>query len=154
MADDRDILFMREAINEAKKALDIDEVPVGAVAVAGGKVIAGAHNIREKTNNPLGHAEILLLQKLSSNLSSWRLNDVSVYVTCEPCLMCAGALLQARVGKLVFGCLDPMAGACGSLYNVVQDERLGRTIPLLAGVLENECAGLLSDFFRSKRGGK
>ena len=145
---------MQAAIAEAKKAAAIDEVPVGAVAVIDDKVVLRAHNIREKTHNPLGHAELLLLEKLSKREKSWRLTKATVYVTCEPCLMCAGALLQARIPHLVYGCDDPKAGACGSLYNVVQDERLNHRIKVVSGVLEKECAKLLSDFFRQKRGSR
>jgi len=142
---------MQAAIAEAKKAAAIDEVPVGAVAVIDDKVVLRAHNIREKTHNPLGHAELLLLEKLSKREKSWRLTKATVYVTCEPCLMCAGALLQARIPHLVYGCDDPKAGACGSLYNVVQDERLNHRIKVVSGVLKEQCAKLLSDFFQKKR---
>ena len=107
------IKWMGEAVKEAQKAAKKDEVPIGAVAVAGDKVVMRSHNIRERTHNPLGHAELLLLEKLSKKQRSWRLTDVTIYVTCEPCLMCAGALLQARVRRVVYGCADPKAGACG-----------------------------------------
>jgi len=151
MIEKQHMVFMREAIAQARKAAAIDEVPVGAVAVINGKVVLRAHNIREKTHNPLGHAELLLLEKLAKREKSWRLTETTVYVTCEPCLMCAGALLQARISLLVYGCKDPKAGACGSLYNVMQDERLNHRIGVVCGVLEEECAGLLSDFFKMKR---
>ena len=146
-----DEFFMHEALNEAGLASAEDEVPIGAVAVLDGKIIARAHNIRERTKNPLGHAEILLLQKLIADQKSWRLDNVEVYVTCEPCLMCAGALVQARVKKLVYGCRDKKAGACESLYNVTVDKRLNHRIETTGGVLEKECASVLSDFFRKKR---
>lgn len=145
------IKWMGEAVKEAQKAAKKNEVPIGAVAVAGDKVVMRSHNIRERTHNPLGHAELLLLEKLSKKQRSWRLTDVTVYVTCEPCLMCAGALLQARVRRVVYGCADPKAGACGSLYNVMQDKRLNHRIDVESGVLAEQCAGLLSDFFRDKR---
>jgi tRNA(adenine34) deaminase len=151
MSQDKHIAFMQAAIAEAKKAAAIDEVPVGAIAVIDDQVVSRAHNIREKTHNPLGHAELLLLQKLARREKSWRLTKATVYVTCEPCLMCAGALLQARIPRLVYGCDDPKAGACGSLYNVIEDERLNHRIKVVSGVLEKECAKLLSDFFRTKR---
>jgi len=151
MSDKTHAKWMLQAIAEALKAAAMDEVPVGAVAVVGGKVVMRAHNIREKTHNPLGHAELLLLEKLAKKEKSWRLTEAAIYVTCEPCLMCAGALLQARIPMLVFGCMDPKAGACGSLYNVMQDERLNHQIEVVRGVLEDECAELLSDFFRRKR---
>ena len=143
--------YMREALSEARRALAEDEVPVGAVAVADGEVIARAHNVRERTENPLGHAEILLLEDLARRHQSWRLEKVTVYVTCEPCLMCAGALIQARVPKLVYGCRDPKAGACDSLYQVTRDQRLNHRIETVGGILEEECAELLSDFFKVKR---
>jgi tRNA(adenine34) deaminase len=143
--------FMREAIEEAKLSLAADEVPIGAVAVEGGDVIGRAHNVREATQDPLGHAEMLLIRDVSSRLGSWRLSGVTVYVTCEPCLMCAGAMLQARVKRVVFGCLDPKAGAMGSLYDVSRDERLCHRIEVKGGVLSDECAVLLSEFFKGLR---
>ncbi|MFH1874467.1 MAG: tRNA adenosine(34) deaminase TadA [Pseudomonadota bacterium] len=142
---------MQKALAQAKKAWAKDEVPIGAVAVVDGKIVARAHNIKESTHNPLGHAEILLLQKLTKKQKRWRLSDVNIYVTCEPCIMCAGALWQARIGKLYFGCSDPKAGACGSLYNVPEDKRLNHRIKTTGGILAKQCAQLLSDFFVAKR---
>ncbi len=156
---------MRAAIAEAGKAARMGEVPVGAVAVMDGRIVASAHNIRETTGNPLGHAEILLLHQLTNfplpleegqgegeaQLHSWRLTHVTIYVTCEPCLMCMGAVLQARIPRLVYGCKDPKAGACGSLYDVSNDARLNHRIDVTAGVLGRECGKLLSDFFHAKR---
>lgn len=150
-------IFMREAMSEAKLAAGKGEVPIGAVAVVddpstgSGQVIGRAHNVREATQNPLGHAELLLLQQLSSSQQSWRLTDVTIYVTCEPCLMCAGAMLQARIPRLVYGCRDPKAGACGSLYNVINDPRLNHRIEVTADVLAKECGNLLSGFFKTLR---
>lgn len=142
---------MHEAIAEARKAEALGEVPIGAVAVRGDAVIARAHNLRETTGNPLGHAEVLLLQSLADSSEDWRLEDVSIYVTCEPCVMCAGALVQARVAAVYFGCYDPKAGACGSLYNVLDDPRLNHQ-PICEGdVLGAQCGGMLSDFFRALR---
>ena len=146
-------IWMREAIAEARRASAEGEVPVGAVAVVGGEVIARAHNVREKTHNPLGHAELLLIEELARSQGSWRLEEVAVCVTCEPCLMCAGALLQARVPLVVYGCRDPKAGAMGSLYDVSNDPRLNHRIEVVPGVLEEECARLLSEFFRELRKG-
>lgn len=148
---DSDKAYMWEALNEAGQAFAEDEVPVGAIAVVHDKIIARAHNIREKTSDPLGHAEILLLQKMAAVHGDWRFEEVTVYVTCEPCLMCAGALIQSRIARLVYGCLDPKAGACGSLYSVTEDERLNHRIETIGGVLEKECGALLTDFFRKKR---
>jgi tRNA(adenine34) deaminase len=146
-----DNTFMTEALIEARRAFAENEVPIGAVAVFDKKVIARAHNVRERTSNPLGHAEILLLEKLAKEQKSWRLEDVTIYVTCEPCLMCAGALIQARIPRVVYGCRDPKAGACDSLYEVTRDERLNHRIETIGGVMEEECAGILSEFFRMKR---
>ncbi len=148
---DMDETYMHAALKEAQRAADENEVPIGAVAVKDGKVIARAHNVRERTNDPLGHAEILLIKKCARKLKSWRLEGVTVYVTCEPCVMCAGALVQARVTRLVYGCRDPKAGACASLYEVTRDARLNHRIETVGGVLEEECASMLSDFFRRKR---
>lgn len=143
--------WMSEAIKEAKKAFRKGEVPIGAIAVASGKIIGRAHNIRERTSNPLGHAELLLIEKLSKKRKSWRMEDATIYVTCEPCLMCAGAMLQARVPRVVYGCADPKAGAFGTLYDVSNDPRLNHRIEVKAGVLSEECAWLLSEFFRNLR---
>lgn len=146
-----DEFWMREAIAEARLAAEEDEVPVGAVAVIGDAIAGRARNLREKTHNPLGHAELILIEELARQQKSWRLEDATVYVTCEPCLMCAGAMLQARIPRVVFGCRDPKAGAMGSLYDVSSDQRLNHRIEVVGGVLEEECARLLSDFFRGLR---
>lgn len=142
---------MQDAILEAHKAAKLGEVPIGAVAVVGGQIVARAHNIRETTQDPLGHAEVLLIQQLSRNLKKWRLSDITIYVTCEPCLMCMGAMLQARVPRVVYGCKDPKAGACGSLYDVSNDARLNHRMEVTVGVLGEDCGKLLTDFFRAKR---
>lgn len=146
-----DEAFMKEAIEEAKAAAKIGEVPIGAIAVVGEKIVGRAHNIREKTHNPLGHAELLLIEKLSKKKRSWRLEDATIYATCEPCIMCAGAMLQARISKVVFGCADPKGGAFGTLYDVSNDPRLNHRIAVVRGVLADECASLLSDFFKGLR---
>lgn len=146
-----DVEWVRAAISEAQKAADIGEVPIGAVAVVEGQIVARAHNIRETTGNPLGHAEVLLIQDLSRHLNKWRLSEVTIYVTCEPCLMCMGAMLQARIPRVVYGCKDPKAGACGSLYDVSNDPRLNHRMAVTAGVLGEECGRLLTDFFRARR---
>lgn len=148
-ADER---WMRKALCEAQAALREGEVPIGAIAVSEKKIVGRAHNVREKTNNPLGHAETLLIEKLAEKRGSWRLEDVIIYVTCEPCLMCAGAMLQARIPKVVYGCADPKAGAMGSLYDVSCDERLNHKIEVTSGILEGECAAMLSRFFKELRG--
>jgi tRNA(adenine34) deaminase len=143
--------FMRVALNEAELASAEDEVPVGAIAVVDGEIVGHAHNIREKTANPLGHAEILLLENLARQSHDWRFEDVTVYVTCEPCIMCAGALLQARVSRIVYGCKDPKAGACDSLYELTRDTRLNHQIETIGGVLADECGRIMSEFFKKKR---
>lgn len=145
---------MAAALREAEKAAAKKEAPIGAVAVRDGKVLARAHNLRESKNDPLGHAEIYLISKLARKLKRWRLNDVAVYVTLEPCLMCMGALIQARVGRLVFGAMDPKAGACGSLYDLSGDARLNHRIEVARGVLKTECGDVLSRFFRNLRKSK
>lgn len=144
--------YIRLAIAEAKKAALTGEVPVGAVAVVRPHYLIGrAHNIREATGNLLGHAELLLLEKIAKKSGDWRLEDVTIYVTVEPCIMCMGALLQARIPRLVFGCMDPKAGACGSLYDLSGDKRLNHQIEVASGVLADECSQLLRDFFRGLR---
>jgi len=139
------------ALREAEKAFKKNEAPVGAVAVREGVILARAHNEREAGNDPLGHAELLLLKKVSKKLKSWRVGGVTIYVTLEPCLMCMGALLQARVSHLVFGALDPKAGACGSLFDLSQDQRLNHRIEVTRGVLGGECGKILSSFFKRLR---
>lgn len=142
---------MRASLAEAHKATKKREVPIGAVAVKDGRILARAHNLRESKNDPLGHAELILLSKLSRKLKSWRMLGVTVYVTLEPCLMCMGALIQARVPRLVFGALDPKAGACGSLYDLSRDGRLNHRIEVSPGLLADECGGLLTRFFKARR---
>lgn len=149
-----DTHFMTAALVEARLAGAAGEVPIGAVAVRDGQIIGRAGNIREATHNPLGHAEVLLIQSIASQQSSWRLDDVTIYVTCEPCIMCAGAMLQARVTRVVYGCADSKAGACDSLYQLLNDPRLNHRIPVTSGVLAAECGALLSDFFRKLRQGE
>ena len=139
------------ALAEAQAALAHDDVPVGAVAVLGGQVIASRHNERHLSADPTAHAEILALRDAAAALGSWRLSDVSLVVTLEPCPMCAGALVAARIGRLVFGTADPRAGACGTLYNLCQDPRLNHEVPVRAGVRAEACATLLTSFFALKR---
>lgn len=142
---------MREALREAAKAAKKKEAPIGAVAVKDGRILARAHNLRESKNDPLGHAELYLLSKLSRKLKGWRMIGVTVYVTLEPCLMCMGALIQARVPRLVFGAMDPKAGACGSLYDLSKDARLNHRIAVVSGVLGKECGDVLTKFFKALR---
>ena len=146
-----DIQCMQAALKEAQKAAQKNEVPVGAVAVYENKIIARAHNLRELKKDPLGHAELYLLSKISKKIKAWRMKGVTIYVTLEPCLMCMGALMQARVEHLVFGCWDKKAGACGSLYDFSKDLRLNHRIQVTSGILQEECAALLSEFFKHLR---
>jgi tRNA(adenine34) deaminase len=143
--------FMRLALAEADKAADKGETPVGAVLVVGSDVVAAAHNMRETWQDPVAHAELLAVREASARLGRWRLQDATLYVTLEPCLMCAGALVLARVGRLVYGCRDPKAGALGSVYDVVRDGRLNHTYRITPGVLEIECRTVLTRFFEQLR---
>ncbi len=143
--------YMRMALQEAAQAAREEEVPVGALGVYHEEIIAQAHNVRERDQDPLAHAEIAVISQAAKQLNSWRLEELIVYVTLEPCPMCMGALLQARVPKLVYGAMDPKAGACGSLYDLSNDDRLNHRIDVTRGVLAEECGQVLKDFFRSKR---
>jgi tRNA(adenine34) deaminase len=143
--------FMRMATEAAKIAQDNGDVPIGAVIIHKDRVIAKAYNQREQLNDPTAHAEIIALTQAAAALENWHLNGCTIYVTLEPCPMCAGALVLARIDRLVYGCADPKAGACGSLYNIVQDNRLNHRLDVTAGVLENECSQLLQDFFKLRR---
>ncbi|MDP6355895.1 MAG: tRNA adenosine(34) deaminase TadA [Planctomycetota bacterium] len=146
-----DEYFMGQALREAELAFEEDEVPVGAVIVFENRIIGRAHNQREQLNDPTAHAEILALTQASAELDSWRLNGTTMYVTLEPCPMCAGALVNARVDRLVFGCIDPKAGACGTLWNLVQSEKLNHRLQMSGGLMEEDCREILQRFFRMKR---
>jgi tRNA(adenine34) deaminase len=143
---------MALALVEARAASEEGEVPVGAVALIGGKVVAARHNEREGAADPTAHAEILALRDAASGAGGWRLSDLTLVVTLEPCPMCAGALVASRVDRLVFGAFDPRAGACGTHYNLCCDPRLNHEVPITAGVRADECATLLTSFFTEKRG--
>jgi tRNA(adenine34) deaminase len=145
--------FMRLALDEAANAASHGDVPIGAVAVRDGEVLAAAGNERELRGDPTAHAEILVLQAASQKLGSWRLEGTTLYVTLEPCPMCAGAIVLARLPRLVYATQDPRAGAAYSLYNIVQDRRLNHSVEMTTGVLEEEAAMLLRSFFEGKRGG-
>jgi tRNA(adenine34) deaminase len=142
---------MRLALAEAEKAVACGETPVGAVLVIGGEVIAAAHNMRETWQDPTAHAESIVLREAATRLGRWRLFDATLYVTLEPCLMCAGALVLSRVDRVVYGCRDPKAGALGSVYDVVRDGRLNHQYRITPGVLEADCGALLSGFFEKRR---
>ena len=148
---DRDEHFMRMALAEAEKALQEGEVPVGAVVVLGDAVIASAHNGPVGFKDPTAHAEILALRRAAAAEGNYRLAGTTLYVTIEPCLMCAGALIHARVSRLVFGAQDPKGGAVASLYRVLEDDRLNHRVEVTGGVLKEACSEILSRFFREKR---
>ncbi len=148
---DADERFMRKAIDAALIAEENGDVPIGAVIVYQNQVIGRAWNQREQLNDPTAHAEIIALTQAASFLKSWRLHGCTIYVTLEPCPMCAGALVLGRLDRLVYGCDDPKTGACGSLYDIVRDERLNHRLDVTSGVLAADCAALLHDFFRARR---
>ena len=143
---------MKIALREAQKAFDIEEVPVGAVIVHEGEIIAKAHNQRELLRDPTAHAEMIAITQAASHLGSWRLEDVTMYVTLEPCAMCGGAMVLARIPRRVFGAWDPKAGAAGSVIDVVQHSMLNHRVEVTAGVMENECGAILREFFARLRG--
>ncbi len=147
-ADDR---FMRVAIEAAGIAEENGDVPIGAVIVYENQIIGKAYNQREQLKDPTAHAEIIALTQAAAFLESWRLNGCKMYVTLEPCPMCAGALVLARLDRLVYGCDDPKTGACKSLYNIVQDERLNHKLEVTSGVLEEQCREQLQEFFARRR---
>ncbi len=144
--------YMRIALREAEKALEIQEVPVGAVIVHEGQVIAKAHNQRELLRDPTAHAEMIAITQAASHLQSWRLDNTCMYVTLEPCPMCAGAIVLARIPELVFGARDPKTGAAGSLMNILDHPRLNHRVKIATGVMEEECGAILRDFFVRLRG--
>ena len=146
-----DIYFMRMAIEEAALAFREGEVPVGAVLVKDGSVAARSHNCRESSHDPTGHAEILVIRSGAGGNDRWRLTDATLYVTKEPCVMCAGAMVNARLGRLVYGCRDEKGGAVHSLYNLLSDKRLNHQVEVVSGILEKECAEILKRFFRERR---
>jgi tRNA(adenine34) deaminase len=146
-----DEVWMMAALAEARRAAEIGEVPVGAVVVREGSVVGRGHNRRESDGDPLAHAEILAIRRAAAGIGDWRLLGCTMYVTLEPCAMCAGALVNSRVERLVYGAPDPKAGFCGTLGNLVQDPRLNHRLEVTAGVLEGECAALLRGFFASLR---
>ena len=146
-----DHLYMSLALDEARLAWLADEIPVGAVAVSRGRVIARGRNRKEEKGLALSHAEMEVIRDVSRKLGDWRLSEVTLYVTLEPCIMCAGALLQARIGRLVYGCPDPKGGAIESLYRLADDQRLNHRFPVRSGVFREESATLLQVFFRNLR---
>ena len=146
-----DLAMMERAIELAQNAATRGEVPVGAVVYRGEQILAEASNNREETRDPVGHAELLAMSEAGKVLHDWRLIDCTLAVTLEPCPMCAGAMVNARLDRVIYGASDPKAGYCGSLENIVTDKRLNHNLELSSGILENECSQLLKDFFKSKR---
>ena len=148
---ENDKKFMLKAFAEAEKSAALDEVPVGAVIVKNNKIIAKGHNLREKTHDPTSHAEIVAIRKACKKLNSWRLEGCTMYVTVEPCAMCAGTLLWTRIERIVFGCSDPKGGALGSSFELFKVKNINHHPEITKGILDVECAKLMQDFFRKKR---
>lgn len=148
---DRDEYYMQCALKEARRGYEREEVPVGAVIVKNGEILSSTHNASIHMNDPSAHAEIVAIRKASEKLNNYRLTGTTLYVTLEPCLMCAGALIQARIERLVFGAYDPKGGAVVSMFRILDDLRLNHHIAVSGGILELECGEVLSRFFREKR---
>ena len=146
--------FMKEAIRQAKKAAALDEVPIGCVIVCDGRIIARGYNRRNTDKNTLSHAELNAIRKASKKVGDWRLEGCRMYVTLEPCQMCAGALVQSRIDQVVIGCMNPKAGCAGSVLNLLQMDGFNHKVDIISGVLEEECSRMLSSFFRSLRARK
>lgn len=144
-------VFMQMALQQAEQAARSDEVPVGAVIVREGSIIAAAHNQREMLRDPTAHAEMIAITQAAEAVGGWRLEDCILYVTLEPCPMCAGAILQARIPVVVYGALDPKAGAVTSLYEMLNDNRLNHRCEVVSGILQDRCGQILTDFFRQRR---
>ena len=143
--------FMTIALKEAQKAYDKEEVPVGAIIVKNGKIISKAHNLKETKNDTTCHAEIMAIKKASKKLDAWRLNDCEMYVTLEPCPMCAGAIINARIGKIYIGTDDPKAGACGSVLNLLGEYKFNHTVQVEKGIMQKEAETILKNFFKKLR---
>ncbi|WP_293394881.1 tRNA adenosine(34) deaminase TadA [Peptoclostridium sp.] len=150
----QDIDYMREALKQAKVAYLMGEVPVGAVIVKDGRIISKGHNMKESLADPTAHAEMIAIKRATEALKGWRLSDCTMYVTMEPCSMCAGAILQSRMRRLVFGTKDEKAGACGSKVNLLQHDLFNHNVEIVDGVLESECSGILVGFFKLLRESK
>lgn len=147
-------IFMEEAIKEARLAEDIGEVPIGAVIVKHGEIIARGHNLREQGQVATAHAEVLAIEAANKEVGFWRLDDCTLYVTLEPCPMCAGAIIMARIPTVVYGAKDPKGGCCGTIYNLLKEPKFNHECALVEGILEEECGMLLTDFFRKLRAKK
>jgi len=143
--------MMSEAIAEARKAESLGEVPVGAVIEKDGVIIGRGHNLTETVKDPSAHAEMIAIRNAARELGGWRLLGCSLYVTCEPCAMCAGAIVLARIGKVYIGTMDPKSGACGSVFNIIQEQRLNHYTEIEAGIMQQECERMMKDFFKKRR---
>ena len=143
--------FMKEALKEARKAFELEEIPIGAIIVRNNEIISRGHNLRESTKDPTAHAEIIAIRRASEVLGGWRLTNCDLYVTIEPCPMCAGAIVMARINRLFIGSMDPKGGAAGSLFNIVDDDRLNHRAEVIYDVLGNECSDIMKEFFKKLR---
>ena len=148
------IKYMKEALKEAKKAELIDEVPIGCVIVKDDKIIARGHNQRETNQSPIGHAEIIAINKASKKLKSWRLEGCDIYVTLEPCIMCSGAIIQSRISKVYYGAFDPKGGALGSSINILEAKNINHHPEVISGVMQEECSKIITNYFKQKRQSK
>ncbi|WP_425449449.1 tRNA adenosine(34) deaminase TadA [Dethiothermospora halolimnae] len=146
-----DKYFMKMALNEAYKAYDIDEVPIGAVVVKDNKIIGRGYNLREKSKDPTTHGEIIAIREASKNLNGWRLIDCTIYVTVEPCPMCAGAILNSRIKRLVIGTDDPKMGACGSIIDITNNPKFNHSVDVTKGILKEQCSNIMKTFFKNLR---
>ncbi|MCQ2551518.1 MAG: tRNA adenosine(34) deaminase TadA [Clostridia bacterium] len=143
--------YMKEALKEAKKAEEIGEVPIGAIIEKDGKILGRGHNMTQTLKDPTAHAEMIAIRQAAKELGGWRLEGCNMYVTVEPCTMCAGALVWSRIARLYIGTMDEKAGACGSVFNVVQDNRLNHFVEIQSGIMEDECRKIIQDFFKKLR---
>lgn len=143
--------FMDIALKEAELAVSCGDVPIGAVAVAGEEIISKRHNLREATNDPTAHAEMLVIRDCAEKLGRWRLQDITLYVTVEPCIMCAGAMILARMPRVVFGVYDPKGGGCGSVFQILHDPLLNHRVEIVSGIREESCRRVLQEFFHIRR---
>lgn len=143
--------YMKEALLEAEKAKALGEVPVGAVIVKNGEIVGRGHNLTESTKDPTAHGEMIAIRNAAETLGGWRLLDCEMYVTTEPCSMCAGAIVWSRISKIYIGTPDPKAGACGSVFNIVQDKRLNHYVEIERGIMEDECRSIMKEFFKELR---
>ena len=151
---DEKIKFMKEALKEAQKSYKKEEIPVGAIIVKDGKIIAKGHNLKETKTDPTKHAEIIAIQKACKKLQTWRLTGCTMYVTLEPCSMCAGSLIQSRLDKVVIGTMDEKTGACGSVLNLLSDYKFNHTVQIETGIMQEECKTILQQFFKELRAKK